>query len=64
MNDQRVYNMILDERNFNGKKNIYALLGFENGETWNLLGGKRDPGDRDNANAAARELYEESGMFF
>lgn len=60
--DQRVYNMILTERAFGGgKSNTYALLGFENGESWNLLGGKQDVHDVYNEVAAARELYEESG---
>lgn len=61
--DQRVYNMILTKRTFgtgNGT-HTYALLGYENGKQWNLLGGKRD-GNETYEQAAARELYEESGM--
>lgn len=59
--DQRVYNMILTKRTFGNVTHTYALLGFENGMQWNLLGGKQDQGEK-NEDAAARELYEESGM--
>ena len=63
--DQRVYNMILTKKSFGKSLDVtYALLGFENGKTWNLLGGKQDPGDKTSKHAAARELYEESGTFF
>jgi NUDIX domain len=60
---QRTYNMILTKRSFNGKETTYALLGYENGQTWNLLGGKQDPGE-DQYQAVARELYKESGKYF
>lgn len=63
MSTQRVYNMILTKRAFNGKESTYALLGYENGQTWNLLGGKQDPNE-DMYVACARELYEESGKYY
>jgi hypothetical protein len=65
MQDQRVYNMILCKKSFGQSKDItYALLGYENGKTWNLLGGKQDDTDKTSEDAGARELYEESGKFF
>jgi len=45
--DQRVYNMILCKKSFGQTKDVtYALLGYENGKTWNLLGGKKDDVDK------------------
>lgn len=64
MKNNRVYNLILTKRQFGKVEHTYVLLGFENGETWNLLGGQQDPEDKNSEAAAARELYEESGMFF
>jgi len=61
--DQRIYNLILTNRTFGNFTHTYALLGFENGQTWNLLGGKADPNET-YEQAAARELYEESGMYY
>lgn len=59
--DQRVYNMILTKRTFGNVTHTYALLGYENGQQWNLLGGKRDENET-YEQAGSRELYEESGL--
>jgi 8-oxo-dGTP pyrophosphatase MutT (NUDIX family) len=53
--------MIMTERHFGIYVHNYALLGLEK-NSWNLLGGKKDPQDKNRGVTAARELYEESGM--
>jgi len=60
----RAYNMILTERTFGQQTHNYVLLGLENGTTWNLLGGKKEQGDKSRGVTAARELFEESAMQF
>jgi 8-oxo-dGTP pyrophosphatase MutT (NUDIX family) len=62
-NNQRAYNLIMTERHFGIFLHNYALLGLEKASnSWNFLGGKKDPQDKNRGVTAARELYEESGM--
>lgn len=61
--NQRAYNFIMTERHFGNFTHNYALLGLERASnSWNLLGGKKDPQDKNRGVTAARELYEESAM--
>ena len=61
MDTARVYNMILIDKTFK-EKHCFALLGLEKSTNcWTLLGGKIDPTNSFEENAA-RHLYIKSGM--
>ncbi|MBA3815467.1 MAG: NUDIX hydrolase [Parachlamydiaceae bacterium] len=65
INSDRAYNMILTERTFGPTTHCYALLGKERAtNSWNLLGGKKEIGDKTRGVTACRELFEESCPHF